>query len=306
MNNRIVTSLCILCAILSAIQRASAQGALSPTAAPAPTMKTLAQIEPRTPISALPATITASGSYYITTNLTGIAGGTNGITILANDVSLDLCGFTLLGVAGSGSGISAPNSERNLAIHNGAVDSWVGAGVAAMSAYNSQLESLRISNSGYGLYAGSNCVVSACLVSANMSGGMQVGNNCIVKDCTAIANGIYNIFLGNNCIVKDCAASGNAFYGIEVGTACQVIGNLCTSNTEAGIGIYGVQTRVDGNYVGNNGVYGVLVSFENVTNCITRNFAPGNGGAPYSNYAGNNDYAPTGSVSTATNPWTNF
>jgi hypothetical protein len=52
-----------------------AQGSLTPPGAPAPTMKTLAQIEPRTPIAAAPFTISAPGSYYLTTNLT-VSGGT--------------------------------------------------------------------------------------------------------------------------------------------------------------------------------------------------------------------------------------
>ncbi len=44
-----------------------AQGPLAPPGAPAPTFKTLQQVEPRTPISALPFTISQPGSYYLTT-----------------------------------------------------------------------------------------------------------------------------------------------------------------------------------------------------------------------------------------------
>ena len=47
-----------------------AQGGLTPPGAPAPTMKSLAQIEPRTPISSVPFTISTAGSYYLTTNVT--------------------------------------------------------------------------------------------------------------------------------------------------------------------------------------------------------------------------------------------
>src|ERR1700722_17008335 len=43
---------------------AFSQGSLTPPGAPAPTMLTLSQIEPRTPISSLPFNITRPGSYY--------------------------------------------------------------------------------------------------------------------------------------------------------------------------------------------------------------------------------------------------
>src|SRR5437868_8408613 len=91
---------------------AFAQGSLTPPAAPMPTMKTLQQVEPRTPISTLPFTISASGSYYLTTNLTGVA-GSDGITISASDVTLDLKGFTMTGAGGGGTdaGISLTGSS---------------------------------------------------------------------------------------------------------------------------------------------------------------------------------------------------
>src|SRR6478752_6422281 len=77
-----------------------AQGVLAPTAAPGPLMKSLDQIEPRTPISSLPYTIATSGSYYFTKNLEFTDTGGNAITIYANDVTLDLGGFTLSSIAG--------------------------------------------------------------------------------------------------------------------------------------------------------------------------------------------------------------
>src|SRR5436190_21193357 len=93
-----------------------AQGPLTPPGAPAPTMKTLDQIEPRTPISALPFTIGAPGSYYVTGNLTGVA-AQHGITINADNVTLDLGGFERAG-PGSGvtTGIRLINSHANATI----------------------------------------------------------------------------------------------------------------------------------------------------------------------------------------------
>jgi len=356
-------------------------------------MKTLSEIEPRTPITNLPYTITIPGSYYVTTNLTA----STGITISTNDVTLDLGGFTL-GPGFSGPAISVPNPQRNLAIRNGVLD---GSGVRGTNAYNSLFEGLRESNSGGpGLLAGSNCVVSACSVSANYSVGIGVGNNCTVKDCTVSGTSGFGIQALNSCVVADCTSYGNSSDGVNVGVGtgvrscasyqnggngvttssnctviactatgnngaeggiyvgtgctvkdctangnnadsasgiyasanCSVIGcttsgnngyecngievvSYCTvkdctasgNNGEYGDGIYiiGVQNRIDGNNVGNC-IYGIYPHSMNVTNSITRNFAPGNAYYAYFNYAGNNDYAPTGSVSTATNPWTNF
>ena len=71
---------------VSFVVHSSAQGPLTPPGAPTPTMKTLEQIEPRTPISQadMPLTISAPGSYYLTTNLTGTA-GSNGISIKSDE-----------------------------------------------------------------------------------------------------------------------------------------------------------------------------------------------------------------------------
>src|SRR5579863_106653 len=104
MKIHVVRLVAALFVLLCLSGRLFAQGSLTPPAGPAPTMKTLAQIEPRSPISALPFVITNSGAYYLTTNLTGIS-GSDGIIVQADNVDLDLSGFALIGVAGSGNGV---------------------------------------------------------------------------------------------------------------------------------------------------------------------------------------------------------
>src|SRR5215831_10671546 len=79
-----------------------AQGSLTPPGAPAPGMKTLAQLEPRAPIASAPFTISTSGSYYLTTNLNVSAG--DAISIATNGVTLDLGGFTISSTAPSAAG----------------------------------------------------------------------------------------------------------------------------------------------------------------------------------------------------------
>lgn len=88
-------------------------GDLNPPAGPvAPTHKTLTEIEPRTAINLANTPgdadslfkITQPGSYYLTGNITGVA-GKHGVEIATSGVSLDLMGFTLTGVAGSLDGV---------------------------------------------------------------------------------------------------------------------------------------------------------------------------------------------------------
>ncbi len=121
----------LLLAFLSLPALALAQGSLAPPAgAPAPTMKTLAQIEPRTPLAqptgaTTGLTLSTPGSYYLTGNLAVTSG--NAITITCNDVTLDLNGFTLSSTANpaAGYGVELTGNLTHVVIRNGHVSSGV-------------------------------------------------------------------------------------------------------------------------------------------------------------------------------------
>ena len=68
--------LCIM--VLFANTQYASAGDLNPGTAPAPTMKTLQEVQPRNLISTVPCTITQSGSYYFTDDLVSTGTGITG------------------------------------------------------------------------------------------------------------------------------------------------------------------------------------------------------------------------------------
>ena len=100
---------------------AFAQGSLTPPGAPATTMKTLDQVEARTPIpgGTAPFLISAPGSYYLTGNLQ--VSGADAITVNASGVTVDLNGFTISSTASpaAGTAVLIPSGRVTVAVRNG-------------------------------------------------------------------------------------------------------------------------------------------------------------------------------------------
>src|SRR5688572_9390827 len=182
-----------------------AQGPLIPPGAPAPAMKTLDQIEPRTPISSVPFTVSAPGSYYVTTNLTPGA-DQNGIVVAADNVTIDLNGFTLFGGGGSsGEGISTSGARSNIVVRNGTFRNWPGSGVNLYDSGASQslVQNVQcIGNTFTGIGVRNGSWVRECLAAGNGS-GIIVDNDSVVEHCKASGNGGDGIIAVNNCELKD-------------------------------------------------------------------------------------------------------
>src|SRR5664279_3196758 len=228
-----------------------AQGSLTPPGAPAPTMKTLAQIEPRTPISSVPFTISVPGSYYLTTNVTTTV--SNAIVITVSGVTLDLSGFTIsstvASAANGGYAILLPGGLSDITILNGHIRGGVtnnGSGVYSGSGFAGG-----IFNSGLVL---ANARISGISVSGCSSVGIYLnnGDSTVIEACTARTIGNIGILgsIINNSVAVDCASYG--IYGDQVS-------NCRATVTGGGYGLYASSSAVNC-YGQSSGTYGLFAS----------------------------------------------
>ena len=190
----------------------------------------------RIPISALPFTINDPGSYYLTTNLTGIVSSA-GITISASDVTLDLNGFALNGVFGSLEGVNVPATQHNIEVRNGTIQSWGFRAVDATNADNSLLVGLRVYSNGLGssrggLRVGKNSLINSCVIEANVGDGIVAGDGSTVSGCVALDNSFDGI---EHCTVSECTVSNSGGTGIYANIGCAVSG--CNVFNSVGDGV---------------------------------------------------------------------
>jgi parallel beta-helix repeat protein len=282
--------------LLAFTQPTFSQGILSPPGPPAPTMRTLDQIEPRTIVTNLPYTVAVSGSYYLTTNLTGSAGQA-GIIILTDNVTLDLNGFALIGGGGSNGVLVAVAGTKNIAIRSGTIRDWFGDGVNTVNASNCLLDGLRTYNNvHFGLNAGTDSVVKFCASQSNFR-GITTGSGCAISDCTVQNNSPGDgINVGTGCAITHCVSMSNSNVGIRVSTGGTVVGCSVQSNGGGGIAA-GSAARIQDCVAASNGFAGIAADTNSVVMGCTaqgnvgEGFLIGNGCAVQNCSAGLN---PTG------------
>ncbi|MEM0982714.1 MAG: right-handed parallel beta-helix repeat-containing protein [Planctomycetota bacterium] len=215
-----------------------------PPGAVAPTGKTTDEIEPRIAINAQNTPgdsgsvfrITQPGSYYLTGNVTGVA-GRDGIEVVAEDVTIDLGGFSLIGVPGSLNGILANSgSVDGLRVRNGIVSNWGNLGIFATTADSAHVEGITArANGSNGITLGSVSVVRNCIADANGGIGIRLQDGGRVVDCTASRNGTFGISANFASVISGCSAFRNTLSGISASVSATI--SECTSYDNEGAGI---------------------------------------------------------------------
>jgi parallel beta-helix repeat protein len=241
-------------------------GSLAP---PAPTMKTLREVEARTPIHGPgPATIAASGSYYLTSNI-NVAGAT-GVIITASNVTLDLNGFTIAGNL-TNFGVVLGDNAINVVVRNGTIRNFaqglLNAGVTIVSL--SHLTITENLENGVGFDTDATGVfIDGCTIVRNQQDGvLALGSSMVITNSTVVGNGHDGIELAGsaNVVIRGNRVDDNGRSGIQA--AIHFAGDAAPSGT------------IVDNVLVHNGRYGIETSsvagtFPDLS--ITRNVATGN------------------------------
>lgn len=163
-----------------------------------------------------PVTISESGPYRLSENLTVPDANTSAIDITASSVDLDLNGFTIQGpnqcpqrgvcnLSGAGIGVKSAWNINGITVRNGAIKG-MGAHATELGSY-ARVKNVDVNNNGgRGIKTRHLSTVEGCTSSNNFSHGIEVWPGSIVKRNVSQYNGGYGVFsadLGGSLLLDD-------------------------------------------------------------------------------------------------------
>jgi hypothetical protein len=203
-----------------------------------------------------PVTISEPGSYRLSSNLVVNEAGVTVIEITANDVTIDLAGFSIVGpnkcagtpvecsIQGGGIGVKAVAdagpSPENVRVMNGTVRGMGGHGIRMMGNGTVVERVQAVSNGGPGIVVGMGSIIDS-VATFNGAGAAVVG--LIVRGTVAM-NNVFGIFIRPGGVATGNSAIANAGTGLSVQCPAVVVGNS-TSNNGTNVQLNGVCAVAD-------------------------------------------------------------
>jgi hypothetical protein len=197
-----------------------------------------------------PVTISAPGSYRLSSDLTVPNADTNAVSITADGVTLDLNGFSVAGptvctysgglscggTEGTGTGIVAATSR--VTVRNGRVRG-MGSDAIDLGALGRVEDVDVVSNGGAGITLGDAGVAHRNRVTLNLGAGIAAGDGASVSDNRVVRNNGAAISVAAGAVVTGNLAVSDDD-GILATSDATIIGNWCTGDTAISVTSGGV------------------------------------------------------------------
>lgn len=226
-------------------------------------------------LSEIPETLEWPCSVKLLGSLTCSIPNTNGITVAANDVTIDLAGHTLSGPGNnSGCGIYQVSTGHHLRVFGGSLEHWSGNnGNGVLAGEFAHLTDLQAFSNGWGLLVRDGSIISRCAANYNTGTGIEaIHQGTVISDCVAMFNGINGfsfsggtatgcsalnngregIYASFDSTVSDCTAGYNGRLGIHAGIGDTISGCSVFGNKWSGINVF-AQARVANCQISGNG-----------------------------------------------------
>ncbi|MHC4977203.1 MAG: right-handed parallel beta-helix repeat-containing protein, partial [Planctomycetota bacterium] len=215
-------------------------------------------------------------AYKLTSNLTGVA-GQPGIVVGADNVTIDLNGFALIGDLAATNAIQplvVPGftNYENFAVFNGHIDGWGGHGIASYASGGfvdeARIQYMRIDNIGvngcgqFGILGSSGNVITNCRATNNGGIGISLSNyGGVLEGCVAYNNSDHGFSVAEGSVLTNCASNENDGAGIRVLNSNTTI-SFCTIERNAGGGIERASGAIiKGCSIQSNTGFGIWIGF---------------------------------------------
>jgi hypothetical protein len=239
--------------------------------------------------------VLGQGSYYLTQNLIEAFGSAPAIDIQGTNVTLDLNGFFIRGIATPQAGIASTTGAARISVANGMVEGWA---------------------TGIDLGTSDDVRIEGIIAWNNSTTGISVGSGSTISKVTANLNGTYGIVVNDpnskfeGGVIEDSTVSRNSSTGIRVAANnVTVTRDIVESNSLRGIDIQNSFDVVSDNSVqGSQQCINLSLNSGTGSNTIVRNVTGNCSSSDITAEASGSDHIGPGASGLnlpASDPWSN-